>query len=65
MKVVTIQQTGYGEYFILIQKTKEFFRQKEISTPGWTVNFANPVSIGAMIALLAAMVLITNSIKQH
>jgi hypothetical protein len=34
MKAVTIPQTGYGEYFILIQKTKEFFRQKKINEQG-------------------------------
>jgi len=49
--------------FYFNPKDKRIFPPKKDKYAGWTVNFANPVSIGAMIALLAAMFLITNSIR--
>lgn len=51
--------------FYFNPKDKRIFPPKKDKYAGWTINFANPVSIGAMIALLAAMILITNSIQHH
>lgn len=45
--------------FYFNPKDKRIFPPKRIAQFGWTVNFANPISILAIVAIIAATILIT------
>ena len=44
-------------------KDKRIFPPKRMRGMGWTVNFANPVSITALVALIAAIIVISRLVQ--
>ncbi len=54
--------------FYYNKKDKRIFPPKRIGYLGWTINFANPLSIGAFVLMLVGILLITtwlNGNKVH
>nr|MBC7612246.1 hypothetical protein [Pseudopedobacter sp.] len=49
--------------FYFNKNDKRIFPPKRIKQMGWTVNFANPTSVFALIAVLAIIYIIANYIK--
>lgn len=49
--------------FYFNKKDKRIFPPKKIKQMGWTVNFANPISIFALIAVIAIIYFIANYLK--
>jgi len=49
--------------FYFNKNDKRIFPPKRIKQIGWTVNFANPISIFSLIALVAIIYIIANYIK--
>jgi uncharacterized membrane protein len=45
--------------FYFNRKDKRIFPPKRIDQFGWTVNFANPISVLAIVAIIVATILIT------
>ncbi len=50
--------------FYYNKEDKRLFPPKRISGMGWTINFANPMSILAFFALLAGVLIVIKLIKQ-
>lgn len=49
--------------FYFNKKDKRIFPPKRIPYMGWTVNFANPLSLLALVLMVAAIVIVTAYIK--
>lgn len=49
--------------FYFNKEDKRIFPPKRIPYMGWTVNFANPLSLLALVALVAAIVIVSAYIK--
>ena len=49
--------------FYFNRKDKRLFPPKRLQGMGWTVNFANPFSLLALLALIAAIILFARFIK--
>lgn len=50
--------------FYFNKDDKRIFPPKRVKAMGWTVNFANPKSIGLFVALIIILFLIGNNIAQ-
>ena len=60
-----IRQIGKREFFTIIKMTKDYFRQKKNKAFGWTVNFANPISILALVALIILTIVLGVYLKSQ
>lgn len=49
--------------FYFNKKDKRIFPPKRIAKFGWTVNFANPISILAIVAIIALVIVIQKILK--
>lgn len=49
--------------FYFNKNDKRIFPPKRIKQMGWTVNFANPISIFALVALVVIIYFIANNLK--
>ncbi len=65
MNGTRILKIGNGASFIITRKTNDFFPPKKIKALGWTVNFANPLSISALFLITAIILVLSNYLKKY